>query len=117
MKFIADESVDAPIVNKLREEGFSVFAIAEHCPGIDDEQVLMFARNMHSILITQDKDFGELIFRLGRSHEGIILLRLSGLQPQLKADLTLKVITKHQKEIPGSFAVIYKELVKIRKRI
>ncbi|WEK35114.1 MAG: DUF5615 family PIN-like protein [Candidatus Pseudobacter hemicellulosilyticus] len=64
MQFVADESVDAPIYKALRQDSHGVLAIAETTPGITDEQVLQIAYDNKAILITQDKDFGELVYRL-----------------------------------------------------
>lgn len=115
MRFVADESVDAPIVQKLRESGYDVFSIAEQLPGIDDEKVLGIAYEKKCLLITQDKDFGELIYRLGKAHEGVVLLRLAGLNPYQKANLNLMAISQYKHELPGAFTVVYKDFVKIRK--
>lgn len=115
MKLVADESVDAPIVQKLRENDFEIFSIAEQLPGISDEQVLAIAYEKSSLLITQDKDFGELIYRLGKAHEGVVLLRLTGLTPYHKADLCLAVINQHKHQLLGAFTVISKDFVKIRR--
>ncbi len=79
MKIVADESVDFPIIRKLRENHFEVIAIAELCSGVPDEQVLKIAHEMQSLLVTADKDFGELSFRLDKVSHGIILLRFSGM--------------------------------------
>ncbi|HET7115458.1 MAG TPA: DUF5615 family PIN-like protein [Hanamia sp.] len=114
MNFVADESVDAPIVHKLRENKHTVFSIAEKHAGIDDDEVLKIAYNTKCILITQDKDFGELVFRLGKAHEGVLLLRLSGMNPYLKAELCFNVIEQYSNKIHGAFTVVYKEFVKIR---
>lgn len=115
MRFVADESIDAPIVHKLREDSYEIFSIAEQSHGISDEQVLAIAHEKGALLITQDKDFGELVYRLGKAHEGVILLRLAGLNPYDKADLCLIVVNQHKNEFPGAFTVVYKDLVKIRK--
>ena len=115
MIFVADESVDAPIYKALRNAGHEVYAIVENCAGITDEQVLQIAFDRLAILITQDKDFGELTFRLGKPHHGIILLRLSGLPPAQKAELAISVIKEHEHELPAAFAVMLKDYLKIRK--
>lgn len=57
MNFVADESVDQQIVNKLREDGHSVIYVAEMDPGIPDEDVIGLANQQPAILITSDKDF------------------------------------------------------------
>lgn len=114
MNFVADESLDLPMILKLRENKYIVFSIAEESPGIDDDTVLGIAYNSKSILLTQDKDFGELVFRLGKAHNGIVLFRLAGINPYIKAKLCLDVITHFGEKIPGSFTVVYKNFVKIR---
>jgi predicted nuclease of predicted toxin-antitoxin system len=63
MNFVADESVDQPIVTRLREEGHKVWAIVEMEPSVSDEAVLEIANQQGMVLLTGDKDFGELVFR------------------------------------------------------
>ena len=64
MNFIADEGVDFLIVKKLREDGHDVFYIAEEKRGISDATILNIANQEDRLLITRDKDFGELVYRL-----------------------------------------------------
>lgn len=63
MKFVADEGVDAQIIKALRVKGHDVLYIAEFDSGIADDLVLKYANNQKRILITRDKDFGELVYR------------------------------------------------------
>jgi predicted nuclease of predicted toxin-antitoxin system len=63
MNLVADESVDRKIVLRLRQAGHIVLAIAEIAPRADDAAVLRLAHERRAILITSDKDFGELVFR------------------------------------------------------
>lgn len=79
MKFVADEDIDWPIVEHLRHRGHVVWYVAEMEPGMPDETVLDLARNEGALLLTADKDFGELVFRQRRLTSGVILLRLEGL--------------------------------------
>ena len=60
MKFLADESVEKPVVDRLRNQGFDVMYIGEKTPCISDEDVLRLANNEDRVLITNDKDFGFL---------------------------------------------------------
>jgi len=112
--FLADEGVDGPIVYLLREKGFDVEYIAEFDAGIDDEEVLKIANDDNRILITRDKDFGELVYRLKKIHSGIILNRLAGLKSKTKAEQVLTVIEKYEDELYGSFTVIQPGIVRIR---
>lgn len=92
MKIVADEGVDAPVVHKLRKEGHSVTFIAELHPGITDDQVLQMADLEGRFLLTVDKDFGELVYRLKRVHHGVVLIRLEGLALQSKAEMVSQAI-------------------------
>jgi len=75
-KFLADESVDFRIGTHLREGGYEIEAIVEINPSISDEEVLTLANEMEAILVTEDKDFGELTYRLKKPNRGIVLIRI-----------------------------------------
>jgi predicted nuclease of predicted toxin-antitoxin system len=80
MLIIADESVDAPIIAALRSAGWSVSAIAETSPSAPDETVLKLAVSVEAVLITLDRDFGELIFSKGHQPpRAVIYLRAKGM--------------------------------------
>jgi predicted nuclease of predicted toxin-antitoxin system len=81
MKFVVDECTGSKVAQWLRKEGHDVISIFDDARGSDDDQVLALAHNEDRVLITGDKDFGELIFREGRSHHGVILLRLTNPNP------------------------------------
>jgi len=70
MKLLADESVDGPIVARLRQAGHQILYVAEMAPGISDNVVLDTANVQEAILLTCDKDLGELVFRQGRLAAG-----------------------------------------------
>jgi len=74
--FVADESVDRQIVERLRLDGHRVAYVAEMSPGIMDETVLTESRVSESVLIMADKDFGELVFRQRQASTGVLLMRL-----------------------------------------
>ena len=71
MKIVADEGIESKIVAILRENNFQVLYIAELFPSIPDEKVLEIALNEAAILLTKDKDFGELVFKQKLTHKGI----------------------------------------------
>jgi uncharacterized protein with PIN domain len=75
MNFLADESCAGPVIRALREAGHDVVAIAEVAKGATDEHVLEGALNEKRVLITEDRDFGELVYARGRSSAGVILVR------------------------------------------
>ena len=115
MNLLADESVDKLIVDELRQNGHSVLYIAELSPSIDDETVLHQANQNRALLLTQDKDFGELVFRQGLVHIGVVLVRLAGLSPQTKATSVSTVLANHEDELLGAFSVISPGRVRIRR--
>lgn len=117
MKLVADESVDQPIVDRLRREGHDVVSVNEIGPGIPDDDVLETAREQNAVLLTADKDFGELVYRQGQATEGVILVRLAGLSAQRKEDVVSRFISDHGSELHGAFTVVSPGLVRIRPRM
>ncbi|MGB3780003.1 MAG: DUF5615 family PIN-like protein [Tunicatimonas sp.] len=115
MRFIADEGVDSQIVEKLRDEGHDVYYVAEHKAGTLDEVILKIANQEDRILMTRDKDFGELVYRLKQVHSGIILNRLYELASTTKAEIVNLVIKKHGTDLQGCFTVIQPGRIRIKK--
>lgn len=116
MIFLADECVDKPIVDHLRDCGYSVLYVAEMSAGISDDEVLRLANEKSAILLTSDKDFGEFIFRQQRLNQGIILIRMSKLSSEQQAKVVADVIKNHLSEIPQAFTVISPGIARIRLR-
>ena len=117
MKCLADESVDIPVYLYLKEKGYSINHISFLKSGIDDKDVLQFAFTQRRILITVDKDFGDLAFLSKKPSYGIILYRLSGLTNKEKSITIETAIKEHVSNLPGNFIVISKKQVRIRKLI
>ncbi len=117
VRFLADECVDRQIVDRLRHDGYTVLYVAEMEPGISDHDVLNLANHEGAILLTADKDFGELVFRQGKVTRGIVLVRLAGLLPAIKADIIAATIEDHGDEFLRSFTVITSGSVRIRRKV
>jgi predicted nuclease of predicted toxin-antitoxin system len=115
MNLLADEGMDRPVVDRLRREGHAVLYVADMTPGITDDEVLDEANRQGALLVTGDKDFGELVYRLGRVHQGVVLVRLAGLPLPFKADVVARAIHDHEAELPGAFTVISRGQVRIRR--
>ncbi len=115
MNFLADESIDRPIVERLRQEGYQVSYIAELGPGMPDDAVLNLANQETALLLTADKDFGEMVFRQRLHMHGVVLIPLAGLTPARKAELVAVAVREHLTELPRSFAVIMPGIVRIRR--
>jgi predicted nuclease of predicted toxin-antitoxin system len=117
MKFVADENVDLPIIARLRNEGHDVYAVIEMLAGISDEEVLKQANRQGVVLLTGDKDFGELVYRDKRYTCGIVLIRLAGLSQNEKVEIVANVINEHASELERAFTVISHHNLRIRPRI
>lgn len=115
MNFIADESVDRQIVARMRLDGHVVRYVAEMLPGIPDDSVLALANEQSSVLLTADKDFGEMVFRQGRFTFGILLVRLGGLSPDRKAEVVSTVVDRHGAELSDAFGVLTPTSLRIRR--
>ena len=106
MRFLADESCDAAVVEALRDAGFDVTVVADTLRGADDSTVLNAALREGRVLLTEDKDFGDLVFAAGASAIGVVLLRYpSSARASLPQRVLDFVATRHS-ELPGSFVVI-----------
>ena len=117
MKLIADEGVDKSIVDALRAMGFTVQYFAESGAGASDEQVLAAANDAMTLLLTGDKDFGELVFRQRLTNSGVVLIRLAGLSTESKGQIVANLVREHGSEMDGAFSVITPGLLRIRHRI
>ncbi|GAB4153797.1 MAG: hypothetical protein Fur0021_19840 [Candidatus Promineifilaceae bacterium] len=93
-----------------------VIYIAELEPGINDDVILRRANATQALLITADKDLGEMVFRQRLVHAVVLLVRLAGLLPNTKARVVAEVIRSRGSELLDSFSVISPSNVRIRKR-
>jgi predicted nuclease of predicted toxin-antitoxin system len=116
VNLLADENVDRPIVERLRRDGHHVQYIVEMQTGVSDDEVLDEANSAHSILITADKDFADLIFLQNRIAEGILLIRLQGLSAERKAEVVASAILQHGPELSGAFTVVSRSSIRIRRK-
>ena len=88
MRFLANENFPDPSIHLLREAGHDVMSIRLEAPGITDHQVITMAQAEHRIILTFDKDYGELIFKKGiESPPSVIFLRYRGRDPGSAARL------------------------------
>ena len=106
MRLLANENVPAEAVEVLRDQGHDIAWAREQAPGSSDQAVLDRARSEARILVTFDKDFGELAFRARLPAEcGIILLRIRAPSSEHIARFLAQALASRQ-DWPGHFAVI-----------
>jgi predicted nuclease of predicted toxin-antitoxin system len=99
LRILADESVEGEIVARLRSEGHDVAYVPEISAGIRDDEVLARANAEERVLLTEDKDFGDLAFFYGNRSSGIVLLRAHGVGTDAKAGAVAEVLEAHESEL------------------
>lgn len=113
--FLANENFPKPAVIMLRNHGYSVKAIAEDSPGISDEEVMKMASALDYIILTFDKDYGELIFRHSKENPpGVIFFREKGANPNFSGELLISLLSESSIQFRNAFIVI--ETNNIRQR-
>lgn len=111
LQFLADESCDFAAVRSLRAEGFDVLSVAEAMVGADDESVIALSLREGRILLTEDKDFGQLVFAAGRKSLGVVLLRFPAGARSVIGARMLELVRKHSDRLVGSFVVLQPERI------
>jgi len=114
MDFIVDESTGTAVVEYLRSIGHDVLFVAEAMPQADDPDILGRAVSEERILVTNDKDFGELVFRSGQAHHGVVLLRLHDESPANRVGVVKAVLEQHADQLAGHFIVATEGGVRIQ---
>jgi len=106
LRFLADENVERAVVEALRNGGHDVLDIGAVRPGLDDEGVVRLAFRQRRIIITNDKDFGELLFLRGRRVPGLLLLRLPGRDGTAKASAVIAAVAGGSTLLSGRLVVV-----------
>jgi predicted nuclease of predicted toxin-antitoxin system len=114
MRLLIDESTGQAVLEYLREAGHDVLAVADVMPQADDREVLERAATDQRILITNDKDFGELVFRVRRTATGVVLLRLRDERPANRVRIVATLLDQYADRMAGHFTVATEESVRIR---
>jgi predicted nuclease of predicted toxin-antitoxin system len=116
MRFLLDENVDLPLADYLREQGHDVTAVAvDYTRSIKDDEVLRIARAEHRILITNDKDFGALIYEQRLDHAGVIFFRLRDEEIPTKIARLAAVLTHHVAALAAAaYIVVTDKRIRLR---
>lgn len=113
MRFLVDECAGPAVAEWLQQNGHTVFSAFNEAKGATDDQLLTKAAAEDWILITNDKDFGEMIFRERRPHRGVIFLRLSDETSINKIAVLRKVLSAHSDMIAGHFVTATETRIRI----
>jgi predicted nuclease of predicted toxin-antitoxin system len=105
MRFLVDECT-GPKVAKWREQGHEVFTVYDEARGMDDEDIIRKAYEEGWILITNDKDFGEKVYRERRPHRGVIFLRLDNERTANKTEVLRRLLEGYADKLADRFVVV-----------
>lgn len=108
-----DECTGPEAARWLERAGHDVRSIYDESPGVDDSMVIEAALRENRILVTNDKGFGEKVFREGRLHAGVLLLRLEDERSVNKIAALDRVLQEYGDELPGSFTVVTERSIRI----
>jgi predicted nuclease of predicted toxin-antitoxin system len=114
MRWLVDECVDAALVTGLRDTGHDVVYVAESAASTGDAEILRLAQDQQRLLLTEDKDFGELVFRSRRPVPGLVLLRVDVAQSKLKWTRLSAAISAYGARLFGRYIVV--EAARLRSR-
>ena len=113
--FLANENFPKPSITLLRENGFGVASIQERSPGVSDETVFKEALNANLIILTFDRDYGELVFRYAPEHPpAVIYFRDKGSDPLFAGALLVKLLKEENISFQNSFTVIEEKNIRQR---
>jgi predicted nuclease of predicted toxin-antitoxin system len=113
--FLANENFPRPSILLLRKSEVAVRSIQEELPGIADEQVLQLAKENDYIILTFDRDYGELIFRYVTEHPpAVVYFREKGQDPMFAGQTLLSLMQTNSIHFENAFTVIEKENVRQR---
>ncbi len=113
MRFVVDECTGPAVAKWLREQGHDAFSVYEQARGLDDDRVLELAIRDQRILITNDKGFGERIFRERRLHAGVVLLRLTSDRAVNRVEAVRRLLAAHREELSGRFVVVTETAIRV----
>lgn len=106
MRFLVDECTGPKVAAWLRQAGYEVFSVFDEARGLTDNKIIAKAYAENWILVTNDKDFGELIFRERRKHRGVIFLRLEDERPANKIAVLAQLLANHSARLPHQFVTV-----------
>ena len=110
MRFLIDENLGDRFASIFSRYGYKAVFVGNIMRSAPDEKILSFAEKEKLIIITDDKDFGELVFRLKKPAQGIILFRTSPTEPEKLFEMVHGVLNKAE----GKFIVAKEGQIRVR---
>lgn len=116
-RFLADESCDFGAVRALRATSYDVVAVSESATRSIDSEIIERAAREGRILLTEDKDFGWLVFASHANSPGVILVRFPGNARQTLATALVQVVQEHGEKLVGAFVVVEPGRARVSRRL
>ncbi len=99
----------------LREQGYEVFSVYDEARGMNDNDIIQKAFDEALILVTNDKDFGEKVYRNHRLHRGVIFLRLIDERARNKIEVLRRLLESYSDRLSDQFVVVSESQVRFAK--
>lgn len=106
MRFLVDECTGPAVARWLREHKHEVFSVYEEARGMDDDDIIRKAFAENWILITNDKGFGEKVYRERRPHRGVVFLRLEDERAASKIETIRRLLEGYVDQLVDHFVVV-----------
>ena len=113
MRFLVDECTGPAVDEWLSEQGHDSASVYDESPGCPDDEVIAWAVREDRILVTNDKDFGEKVYRESSSHHGVVLLRLEDERSQNKIAVLRDLLDQYGSDLADRFTVVTEEQVRM----
>ena len=114
MQFLVDESAGSAVAGHLRALGHDVLEVAQAMRQADDATILARAVQESRIVVTNDKDFGELVFRSRQAHGGVVLLRLRDESSANRVRVMQAVLDQCKDSLVNRFVVATESQIRVR---
>lgn len=111
---LADENIYHSIIQAIREIGIEVYSIYENSRGLSDVEIVELSKNPPRIILTEDKDFGDLAFAFQVKNISVILLRYSFEETEKITQILIDLLTSKAAELKGKFTTITTKKIRIR---
>jgi len=116
IKFLIDVGVGKDVEDYIIQQGYDVKAIRLLDPSMPDEEIILLAYREERMVITMDKDFGELVYQSTKKHCGVLLLRLEDATGTEKVHIIANILHHHADQLDSHFCVFQKGRLRIRIR-
>jgi len=116
LKFLVDVGVGKKVEDFLYKSCYDVLPVRKINPRMSDSEIIGIAAKDNRIIITMDKDFGELVYNSGLIHKGILLLRTENCTGDKKAKILSEILINYSSELEENFCVFSKDRLRIRRK-